>query len=337
MSRSGRGSDGAAAVVLLVGDDPETARSLTTSLAGAGHEVVTARDGATALRLLPTRRFDLILCGLALPDMDGVELSRAIKQAPATQDIPVVVLSPAEDEREHARALEAGADDFVVQPFDGATLLALINAQLRIRRLNGQLNDVEGIVLALARALDDREAGSGGQAERIAHWATQLGSAIGLPEAELVQLYKAALLHDVGTVGVPAAILAKRGPLEPAEFAQVKQHPEIGEQLLTPLPVADQLLPAVRHHHERVDGQGYPDGLRGDHIPLFGRILAIADAFVALTSDRPYRSRLSRPQALDLLRRDSGRQWDASLVARFIDLVEEAQVTASEIESAGQA
>ena len=334
MRRSDRGSNGAAAVLLLVEEDPEPAGSLSPALATAGHELVMAPDAASALRLLPTRRFDLILCALSLPDMDGIELTRAIKDAPATQGIPVIVLAPADDERDRARALQAGADDFVVKPLEGAMLLALINARLRIRRLDGQLNDLEGIVLALARALDDRDL-SGGRSERIAHWATQLGSAVGLTEAEITELYKAALLHDVGTVAVPPAILLKRGPLDPSEYSQVKRHPEIGEQLLQPLPAADRVLPAVRHHHERVDGAGYPDGLSGDRIPLFARILAIADAFVALTSDRPYRDRLPRAQALQILRREAGRQWDKPLVDRFVQLVEEAQVTPTEIESAG--
>jgi putative two-component system response regulator len=320
--------------VLLVGEDPGTARLLATSVVAAGHDLVTAPDAAAALRLLPTQRFDVIVSTLALPDTDAIELCRSIKEAPATQDIAVILLADADDPRERARALEAGADDFVVRPLDGAVVLALVNARLRIRRLHNQLNDLEGIVLSLARALDDREASSG-RSERIAHWATQLGSAIGLSEAEITELYKAALLRDVGAVAVPAAILSKRGPLEPAEFSQVKRHPEIGEQLLHPLPAADRVLPAVRHHHERIDGNGYPDGLSGEGIPLFARILAIADAFVALTSDRPYRARLSRAQALDVLRRESGRQWDKVLVDRFIALVEEAQIRATEIESAG--
>lgn len=322
-SRVGEPSDQTTATVLVAEDDADGERDLRIHLEAAGHRVISAREGAAALRILSAQPVDLVLCQAALPDMDGIEVCRAIKQAPATKDTPVVLLIAAADELLHQRAIDAGADDVAVTPVARATLLTLVSAQLRIARLKSQINELEAIVVTLARAVEDRDHSSAGLAEKVAHWAMQLGTAIGLPDEQLTFLYKAALLHDVGTLSVPVGVLAKEGRLDPGEFSQVKRHPLVGAEILAPLPRADQLLPAVRHHHERVDGAGYPDGLGGDQIPLFARIIAIADAFVAMTSDRPYRRRRTREEAISTLGQGAGKQWDADLVDHFLRLVDE--------------
>ncbi|TMD19990.1 MAG: response regulator [Chloroflexi bacterium] len=285
--------------MLVAIDDEPGEGQLRAMLEGAGHRVLTATDGAAALRILSAHPCDLVLCDALLPDMDGFEVCRAIKQAPATRHIPVLLLLAGDDDIQRERALQAGADDVVIKPVERALLLTLVRAQLRLARLDDQVHDLEGLVMTLARAVEDREQSSAGLAEKVAHWATQLGSAIELPDDHLTLLYKAALLHDVGTL-------------------------------------SDQLLPAVRHHHERVDGAGYPDGLGGDDIPMFARIIAIADAFVAMTSDRPYRGRLSRAEAVGILRQGAGKQWDAGLVERFLRVIEQRDVeTAAEAKTAG--
>jgi len=314
--------DNGVATVLVADDDDASQRELRTNLEAAGHHVITAQDGAAAFRLLAAHAMDLVLCEAALPDMDGLEVCRAIKRAPATRDIPVILLIAGGDELLRQRALEAGADDVAVKPVAPGMLLTLVRGQLRITTLKRQLGELEGIVVTLARAVEDREHSRAGHSEKVAHWAMQLGTAIGLPDEQLTFLYKAALLHDVGSLSVPVGVLAKEGRLDPGEYGQVKRHPLVGEEILAPLPRADQLLPAIRHHHERFDGAGYPDGLAGENIPLFARIIAIADAFVAMTSDRPYRQRRSREEAVRTLRQGAAMQWDAALVERFLPLVE---------------
>ena len=316
-------ADDTTATVLLAEDDAGSERDLRNHLEAAGHHVLSAKDGAAALRLLSAHPVELVLCEALLPDMDGIEVCRAIKKAPATRETAVVLLVAADDELLRERALDAGADDVAFTPVERATLQALVRGQLRITALKRQINELEGIVVTLARAVEDRDHSSAGLAEKVAHWAMQLGTAVGLPDDQLTSLYKAALLHDVGTVSVPVGVLSKEGRLDPGEFSQVKRHPVVGEEILAPLPRADQLLPAVRHHHERIDGAGYPDGLGGDQIPLFARIIAIADAFVAMTSDRPYRRRRSRDEAIRTLAQGAGRQWDAVLVDQFLRLVGE--------------
>jgi putative two-component system response regulator len=336
MSARSEPVDDPTATVLIAEDDADVERDLRNHLEAAGNRVISAKDGAAALRMLSAHPVDLVLCQAALPDMDGIEVCRAIKRAPATQNIPVVLLIGAADELLRQRAVDAGADEVAVMPLERATLLTLVRSQLYITRLKSQIDQLEGIVVTLARAVEDRDHSSAGLAEKVAHWAMQLGTSLGLPDDQLTFLYKAALLHDVGTLSVPVGVLAKEGRLDPGEFTQVKRHPVVGEEILAPLPRADQLLPAVRHHHERVDGAGYPDGLGGDQIPLFARIIAIADAFVAMTSDRPYRRRRTREEATTILAQGAGKQWDAALVERFLQLVDETGVdTIPQARSAG--
>ena len=323
------------ATVLVADDEDTSQRELRTLLERGGYRVITAGDGAAALRNLAAHECDLVLCEAVLPDMDGFEVCRAIKQAPATHDIPVVLLMSSDDEVQRERAIQAGADDVAVKPVDRARLLTLARVQLRIAGLNRQLNKLESAVVTLARAVEDRDHTSVGLSEKVAHWAMQLGTALELPDDQLTLLYRAALLHDVGTVGVPVEVLSKQGRLDPGEFSQVKRHPIVGEEILAALPSAEQVLPAVRHHHERVDGAGYPDGLGGEDIPLFARIIAIADAFVAMSNDRPYRARRSRDEVISTLRQGEGKQWDAALVERFLRLVEESDPALPEARTAG--
>lgn len=311
------------ATILLADDDEERAAPVRRLLEDAAYRVLQATEGAATVRLLSAHDVDLALIRSQLPDIDGFDLCRAIKQAPATQHIPLVVVLEADDDRQRRRAIEAGADNVAVEPIDAAALPSLVDSLVRIGRLQSRIAQLEGVVLTLARAVEDRDQLGSGHAEKVAHWAMQLGRAIALPDAQLTLLYKAALLHDVGTVGVPVEVLTKAGRLDPTEFNDVKRHPLVGEEIVRPLSEAELLLPAVRHHHERIDGAGYPDGLAGESIPLFARIIAIADAFIAMTSDRPYRRRRPREDAISTLRQGAGKQWDAALVDRFLSLLAE--------------
>jgi putative two-component system response regulator len=314
-----------AGTVLLVDDNQERARASTRALETAGYRVVAAADGAAGLRLLSAHECDIVVCEALLPDMDGLDLCRAIKQAPATRETPVILLLDRDDELLRSKARTAGADDLCVPPVEPATIVVATRAQLQIRQLRSQLYQLEGVVLTLARAVEDRDHRSGGLSEKVAHWALELGRAAGISHDEQTLLYKAALLHDVGSVAVPVEVLAKQARLDPSEFNSVKRHPIVGEEIVRALPASDQLLPAVRHHHERIDGGGYPDGVAGESIPLFARIIAIADAFVAMTSDRPYRPRRTRDEAISRLRQGAGKQWDAGLVERFLGVIGDAE------------
>jgi len=220
------------------------------------------------------------------------------------------------------RALEVGCDHLLEWPFSQALLLAQVAALVRKKRQDDQLVSVENTLIALAQAVEAKDPYTQGHLERVVHYATLLAQEVGLPPRNLELLRKACLLHDVGKIGIREGILLKPGPLTQEEFQEMKKHSTIGERICRPLSHTQVIADVVRHHHERYDGAGYPDSLAGEEIPLMARIMAPVDAYDALTSDRPYRRRRSREEAITVLREESGRQFDPSLVLVFIDLYE---------------
>ena len=175
--------------------------------------------------------------------------------------------------------------------------------------------DPERLIFALAAAAEARDAFNESHTQRVANTALQLGSRLGLQESDLAALYRGGLIHDIGKIGVPAAILLKPGPLNAEEERQMREHPVIGESIVKPLPSAADVLAIIRHHHERFDGGGYPDGLAGYKIPLLARIVSVCDAYDAMANDRPYRARRNSEEAMETLMRGAGQQWDRELVS----------------------
>ena len=178
--------------------------------------------------------------------------------------------------------------------------------------------DSEQVIFALAAAAEAKDAYTESHTQRVAHTAIQLGTRLGLQESDLVALYRGALIHDIGKIGVPDTVLRKPGPLNAVEERQMRAHPVIGESIVKPLSSAADILTIVRHHHERFDGGGYPDGLSGHKIPLLARIVSVCDAYDALASDRPYRARRNPEEAIETLMRGAGQQWDRELVSLLI-------------------
>jgi HD-GYP domain-containing protein (c-di-GMP phosphodiesterase class II) len=176
----------------------------------------------------------------------------------------------------------------------------------------------EQVIIALAAAAEAKDAYTESHPQRVANTALHLGSRLGFHESDLIALYRGGLIHDIGKIAVPDAILRKPGPLNASEERQMRAHPIIGESIVKPLPSAADILPIIRHHHERFDGGGYPDGLAGHKIPLLARIVSLCDAFDALASDRPYRARRSPEEAIETLMRGAGQQWDRELVSLLL-------------------
>ena len=200
-------------------------------------------------------------------------------------------------------------------------LLSRVRSLVRAKRLNEALISAENVIVALALAIEAKDPYAQGHLERVADYASALGREIGLSVPEQELLRKAGILHDVGKIGIRDAVLLKHGRLNKEEWEHIKTHPVLGERICQPFGEKTLLL-IIRHHHERYDGNGYPDGLAGEAIPIGARIMAIADAFDALTSDRPHRGRFSRRQALDIMRREAGTQFDPALSSRFVALLE---------------
>lgn len=310
------------AKVLAVDDSRENLELIQALLGVAGYEVVTASNGEEALVVVEKESPDLILIDAMMPKMDGFEACARLKSREETRLIPVVLITPVQETEYKIRGFEAGVDDFVHRPINSVELLARVRCLVRTKRLNDELVNVENIILALATAIEAKDPYTEGHVDRVASYALSLGREAGLAPWELQLLRKAAILHDVGKIGVEESILLKPGPLSEQEFNQVKRHTIIGEKICRPLGQDRLILEVIRHHHERYDGKGYPDQLTGENIPIAARIMAVVDAYDALTSDRPYRSRLSQEQALQILKQEAGKQFDPEIAMAFVSMLE---------------
>ena len=275
---------------ILVADDTESIRSLFSKLLLAdGHEVLSAADGAAALDAVQNHRPDVVLLDVTMPHVDGLEVCRRLKSDPATRLTPVVLVTGQTDLSDRIRGLEAGADEFLSKPVHPHELRARVRSLTRMKHLIDELDSAEAAFMTLALTIEARDPLTNGHCERLAHFAVQLGRALDLPAEDLSALHRGGYLHDVGKIGVPDAVLLKAGPLTAEEFELMKRHPEIGDNLCAPLQSLRHVRPIVLCHHERIDGSGYPAGLRGDEVPLLAQIVGIVDVYDALTSARSYR------------------------------------------------
>ncbi len=308
--------------VLVVDHEPMSRTLLDAVLqTDQQYEVLAECAGHPALETARRVRPDLVMISPLLPGtLDGLSLCRTLKAESRTRRIPVLFIMAQTTSQDRVQGFEAGADDFVVKPFNRIELLARVRSLIRIKALNDQLDEVEDVVYSLSQALEarDGETDPGGGAERVTAYAQALGRALGLSDEALRLLGQAAMLRDIGTIGLPDRLLQKPGALSEAEHRRMQKHTVLGEQIMAPLRSTAALLPIIRHHHERWDGKGYPDGLAGSQIPLGARIVAIADAYNAMLSARPYRAALSPEKAQQTLMAGAGRQWDAELVTLFV-------------------
>jgi putative two-component system response regulator len=267
---------------------------------------------------------DLVLLDLEMRHIDAYEVCRRVKQDAATRLVPIVLVTEQPGLQARLYAWELGADDFLTKPVRPVELLARCRSLLRTKRLIDGLDLDEAVIFALARAAEARSPYTHGHSERVKDYALRLARRLGLPEEQRELLGKGALLHDIGKGNVPDAILGKPGPLTAAEFERVKEHPVQGVFLVEPLPSLRDTLPLIRWHHERLDGQGYPDGLCGDAVPLLVRVLAVADVYHALTSERPYRSAIPPERGRKMLVNDAlNGGLDPELVECFCALLAE--------------
>ena len=308
--------------VLVVDDIAGNCRLLESLLAPDGHVVRTAGDGDEAVRAVHDAPPDLVLMDVMMPKVDGFEACRAIKRDPVTRLTPVVLVTSLNDTASRIRGIEAGADDFVSKPFNATELRARVRSLLRIKRYTDDLDNAESVILSLALTIEARDRTTDGHCQRLAEYASAFGRSLGLDEGDVVALNRGGFLHDVGKVSIPDAVLLKPGRLTHEEYELMKQHTIVGDRLCGELRSLRQVRPIVRHHHERCDGSGYPDGLRGDAIPLLAQIMGIVDVFDALTTERPYKVALPFARAEEELQREAARGWRrADLVNAFIEQV----------------
>src|SRR5580692_289141 len=308
---------------ILIVDDESGARAAPEFLLRReGFQVRDAADGPTAIQECATFRPDLILLDIMMPGMNGFEVCRHIKATPETRLTPVVLVTGLTTTEDRIIGINAGADDFLSKPIDLNELLARTRSLLRLKQYTDELENAEAVLFSLAHSIEARDPYTHGHCGRLAEMSARMGERLGLPEEHIKALRRAGIVHDIGKVVVPDAILLKSGPLTPEEIEVMRKHPVVGERICTPLKTFHLVLPIIRHHHERHDGSGYPDGLRGVEIPLTASILQLADVYDALTTDRCYRKADPPEVALRIMEEEASRGWwNVELFETFREMI----------------
>ncbi len=329
----------AALSVTVVEDEPLAQDVLVRAARMWEYECQAASTAEQALQLLENHPTAIVVTDLKMPGRGGIWLVREIRQR--WPEMSIIVLTAGHDPDAAAACLEAGADHYFLKPIKLDEFRHVLETTRRShhdrREKEHRRRQLEAAVRrqtrrvrrtflsaidSLVRAMEERDPSTAGHSLRVREYALRLGEAIGLTRLEMRQLDLAAKLHDIGKVGVPEAILHKQASLTPAEDHVIREHPIIGERVLTPIIRSRAVLAGIRGHHERLDGAGYPDGLKGEEIPLLARIISIVDCYDALTTTRTYREPLPSSDALVHLRRGAGTQFDAELVEAFIGILQ---------------
>jgi putative two-component system response regulator len=310
-------------MTILVADDEEANRKLfSTLLAAEGYRVISVENGEKALDLIKNQAVDLALLDVVMPGQTGFAVCRMAKSSPESRLIPIILVTGLNGASDRVDGATCGADDFLSKPIDRNELLARVHSLLRLKQFTDELDNAESVLSSLALSIEAKDPYTEGHCDRLAKYSVALAEKVRLPEELRRALRRGALVHDIGKLCVPEHILLKPGPLTPEERKIMQQHPMAGVRICSPLRTFRHVLPIIRHHHEKLDGSGYPDGLRGDEIPLTARILQTVDIFDALTTDRPYHKAGSPEQAFSLMHEGAKRGWwDSSLVDELEGLI----------------
>jgi len=308
--------------ILVVEDEPHIREVLSGLLGALGYRLLLAASAEQALDALNVVSPDLVLTDVHLGALSGIELCARLKADPRYELMPVVILTAVGDLEARVAGLAAGADDFFTKPVEFVELRTRLAALLRVKMLLGQLDRAEAVITTLALTIEARDPYTLGHCDRLSRYAVALGEALGLDHEMIRALRLGGYLHDLGKIAVPDGILLKPGPLDPVEQERIRAHPGAGSDLVLGLRSMELVRPIMRHHHEKWDGSGYPDGLKGEAIPLGARIISVVDVFDALHTERPYKAALSRSEAVSLLIRetDAG-YWDPKVVETFLEIL----------------
>lgn len=309
--------------ILIVDDLEINRRLLRAMLKAAPYRVLEARRPAEAMALLERETVDLLILDLMMPEMSGLEFCHRIKSNRRTQLTPILMITSVQGVENEIAGIASGADEFLLKPLHPDVVRTRVRAMLRNKAAIDSLEEAETILFALAQSVEKRDKYTGDHCERLARYSVMLGSALGLSRSQLLALHRGGYLHDIGKVCVPDSILFKKGSLTEEEWIIMRSHTTKGEEICRPMKTLAPVLPIIRNHHERWDGSGYPDGLKGEEIPILARVLQIADIYDALTTARPYKRALSKEEAFAILEAEAHRGWrDAELVPLFQQSIE---------------
>lgn len=309
---------------ILVADDHEASLAgLEGLLSAEGFNVVTAKDGQAALAEFRRAQPDLVLSDVKMPGMTGIEVCRIIKSNPETRLVPLILITGLTAVEDRVAGINAGADDFLNKPVDRLQLIARVRSLLRQKAHTDELERADSVLFTLAMSIEGKDPYTEGHCQRLAEHSARLGESLGLDASQIIALRRAGLVHDIGKVAVPDAILLKPGRLTPGEVKIMQRHPVVGERICSPLKSFQLVLPIIRHHHEKMNGTGYPDHLKGEEIPLTARILQVVDVYDALTTSRPYKVALAPDEALAVMKKEVKKGWwDPRVFAEFEGLIQ---------------
>ena len=318
--------------ILLV-DDNNVSLSLAKNMLGDKYEIYAVISGEQALKFLEKKDVDLILLDINMPDMSGFETLKLIREMPEHINIPIIFLTSDADPETERKCFEMGAFDYIVKPFQKITLCSRVARTLDLVSLR---KDLEGRLLEktkqiarislksmmmIANTVDKKDPLAAEHSNNVAWFSVEIAKKLGWSTDDLYNLQNLALIHDIGNIGVPETIIRKKGQLTPEEYDTVKKHTTLGRNILADMTVIRKAAEVAETHHERYDGKGYPNGLSGRSIPIEARIIAIADAFDSMTSDRAFRKKLTREEVLNEFAKGRGTQFDPELVDIALDLL----------------
>lgn len=310
------------AKILIIDEHTHSRMAVKDLLCLDGYEVIEADENHNITDNVIKKRPDLILLDVMMPQMEGFEVCQRLKQDERTSAIPVIFMTVAEDHQLRRRCTQVGGDDLLTKPIERLKLSSRVKSLIEQKRLYEGLDQIEQVLFAIARAIENRYPNNGNSCARLATLANSFGKFIQLPFSALQNLRYAAYLHDIGTVSIPDEIMLKKGELTAEERGILQQHVLIGEEICQPLPNRVGVLPIIRHHHERWDGTGYPDGLVGDEIPWLAQIFQILDIYVALTSERPHKKIYTPQEALEIITEEASKGWrNPKLVYQFTNFI----------------
>ena len=296
-------------------------RLLKAILKNAAYRIIEADRPAAALEILERDNVDLVVVDMMMPGMSGPDFCRFLKANRRTQLIPILMTTSIQGVENEIAGIDSGADELLLKPLQPAVVRSHVRAMLRNKALFDSLDEAQTILFALAKAVEARDNYTGLHCERLAAYSVRLGQALGLSKQDQLALYRGGYLHDIGKVGIPDSILLKRGLLTDGEWLEMRMHTIRGEEICRPMKSLAPVLPIIRSHHERWDGSGYPDGLRGEEIPLLARILQVADIYDALTTARSYKPAFSHQHAVEIMSEEAGRGWrDPELIPLFAEM-----------------
>lgn len=324
------------ATVLIVDDLDINRRLLKAMLKTSDCRILEAKRASEAQAILERDKVDLIIVDLVMPEVSGPEFCRRLKANRRTKLIPILMVTSVQGVENEIAGIASGADEFLLKPLHPTLVRTRIRAMLRNKALIDSLEEAETILFALAQSVEARDHYTGMHCQRLSTYSVALGKALGLPRTDLLALYRGGYLHDIGKIAIPDSILFKKGKLDEQEWVVMRMHTIKGEEICSPMKTLAPVLPIIRNHHERWDGTGYPDGLRGERIPLLARVLQTVDIYDALTTARSYKPALNHEEAMQILEEEVTRGWrDPELIPLFAEIARQFDAPSTEIHDIG--